>query len=445
MAAYEPRETSLNVNPDLLSGFLDAMETFSDELKNPVQEITFSNWIIYINKGLDFTIRLITAKKHPKDQIDKIFQDLRAISKEVLPKYTGGRTVSSEDINKYYLPILQPVLTEQSIETITQIETAKPPNEVTSRISLAGLGDVGKTSIKRKFLENFEPEQALKTRPTLGVEMSKKNISFLQETLNVQEFGGQALFRQKYISNKMLWDNISTLIYVVDLTKPLDFIESREYLRTILGLMGEANTIPYNVSLFLHKYDPGSRPSLAENLKQCLEVFSEFEDKVTIHLTSLMDNSSNIAMIKSIYLYFPAIMLQRMLEEEFLKDIKTNLLPRFIPLISDPNAPVDDELADEIKSSAILFGRSYGNKFQTSWINYLTEPVPTGEIKPSESIIVKKEGNGILVTVKKDAEYPNLHTLVVFGALTGMARSLLFQSPKMISQTDTETTWQIQF
>jgi len=70
---------------------------------------------------------------------------------------------------------------------------------------------------------------------------------------------------------------------------------------------------------------------------------------------------------------------------------------------------------------------------------------PTGEIKPSESIIVKKEGNGILVTVKKDAEYPNLHTLVVFGALTGMARSLLFQSPKMISQTDTDTTWHIQF
>jgi hypothetical protein len=137
-------------------------------------------------------------------------------------------------------------------------------------------------------------------------------------------------------------------------------------------------------------------------------------------------------------------MLQNMLAEDFLKDIKETLLPRFIPLISDTSAPVDEELAQEIKASATLLGRTYGAKFQKNWINYLTETNPAKIPKQTDEIMVSKEGNNLSVSIKKDKQYPNLHTIVVYGALIGLTRSLQFQIPKLISQTDEKNTWNIQ-
>lgn len=442
IGSFEPMEVALNVNPDLLSGFLEAMETFSAELHNPVKEIKFSNWIIYINKGQDFTIRLIVNEFIRKEKLEDILKQLRAAGEKQLPFFASGQTLPKAIIEENFVPILRPLIVEPPSEPVPVINPIIP--EFGLKVNFAGLGAVGKTSLKRKFLEHLSSHDALNTKPTLGVEANRKQIDFLHATLNIQEFGGQTAFRQKYLTNKTYWIKTSSLIFVVDIQKPELFMESATYLRELLQVITEVNKSPPILSIFFHKYDPELHQSLAKNLLQCLDAFKDFQQQSTIHLTSLLDISSNIAILKSIYQFLPELMLQNMLAEDFLKDIKETLLPRFIPLISDTLAPIDEELAQEIKVSSTLLGRTYGAKFQKNWINYLTETNPAKLPKQTDEIVVTKEGNTLSVSIRKDKQYPNLHTIVVYGALIGLTRSLQFQSPKLIDQTDEKNTWHIQ-
>lgn len=443
VGSYEPIEVALNVNPDLLSGFLEAMETFSAELNNPVKEIKFSNWIIYINKGSDFTIRLIVTEFIRKDLLEEILKQLRTAGEKIAPNFSGGQTIRPEVIKDIFVPLLRPLMSENLIDPLKK--DTKLISDSALKINFAGLGAVGKTSLKRRFLEHLSSNDALNTKPTLGIEANRKQIDYLHTTLNIQEFGGQAAFRQKYLTNKSYWLNTSTLIFVVDIQKPELFAEAASYLHSLVQIITEVNNEPPILSIFFHKYDPALREDLSKNLSQGLAAFVEFQQKSTIHLTSLLDNSSNIAILKSIYQFLPSIMLQNMLVEDFLKDIKDTLLPRFTPLISDNSAQLDEELVQEIKMSSTFFGRTYGAKFQKNWIKYLTEICPITAVKQTDEIIVKKEGNKFSISVKKDKIYPNLFTIVVFGALTGLTRSLQFQTPKLIGQTDEIISWQIQF
>ncbi len=438
---YEPVDTPLNFDPDLLSGFLQAIESIGEELKNPIQEIKFSNWVIYISKNKDITLRLIVTDRIARGKIDEQFRRLGDAAQQFFSQMAIGMVLKKEQMKEHFVPILETIITDTGeAEIVTQ---APAPDDKTTRICFAGLSAVGKTSIRKMFLDHLAADDALKTKPTLGVESARREIDFLQTTLNIQEFGGQAFLRQKYLANKSLWINISALIYVVDLQAPEKFKESVEYLRAIWGLIVEMNKTPPTLSLFLHKYDPAKRAELVNNIRQCWQLFSEFQDKCSFHLTSLLDGSVNVAIIKAIYLSLPAVMLQKMLAAEFLKDLQQSVIPRFIPLITNLTAPIPGDIALEIKTSATLFGRTYGNTLQKAWIKYLTEKTAGTPAPESDQIRVRKEGKSMIVTVKKDPTNPNLFALVLEGALIGITKSMQFRPPKVTQEDAGSVTWEI--
>ncbi len=438
---YEPVDTPLNFDPDLLSGFLQAIESIGEELKNPIQEIKFSNWVIYVDKKKDITLRLIVTDRIPRAKIDEQFRKLGEVAKQFFPQMASGMVLRKEQMKEHFAPILEPIITDKGTEeAITQ---GAAPDDTTTRICFAGLSAVGKTSIRKMFLDHLAADEALKTKPTLGVESARREVDFLQTTLNIQEFGGQAFLRQKYLTNKSLWINISALIYVIDLQAPDKFKESVEYLRSIWKLLTEMNKTVPTLSLFLHKYDPTKRAELVNNIRQCWQLFSEFQDKCSFHLTSLLDSSVNVAIIKAIYLSLPAVMLQKMLADEFLKDLQQTVLPRFLPLISSPTDPIAEDLATEIKTSATLFGRTYGNTLQKAWIKYLAEKTAAAPIPEGDQIRVRKEGKSLIFQVKKDVKNPNLFVLVLEGALIGITKSMQFRPPKLIQQDPASVTWEI--
>ncbi len=438
---YEPVDTPLNFDPDLLSGFLQAIESIGEELANPIQEIKFSNWVIYIDKKKDITLRLIVTDRIARAKIDDQFRRLGEVAKLFFPQMANGMVLKKEQMKENFASILEPIITDKGIEE--PIPQGVAPDDKTTRICFAGLSAVGKTSIRKMFLDHLAADEALKTKPTLGVESARREIDFLQTTLNIQEFGGQAFLRQKYLTNKSLWINISALIYVIDLQTPEKFKEAVEYLRSIWGLIVEMNKTVPTLSLFLHKFDPTKRSELVNNIRQCWQLFSEFQDKCSFHLTSLLDSSVNVAIVKAIYLSLPAVMLQKMLADEFLNDLQQTVLPRFIPLIPNPTETIAEDIAMEIKTSATLFGRTYGNTLQKAWIKYLAENTPGGPTPATDQIKVRKEGKSLLVTVKKELKNPNLFVLVLEGALIGITKSLQFKPPRLTQQDPASVTWEI--
>ncbi len=438
---YEPIEVPLNFDPDLLSGFLQAIESIGEELANPIQEIKFSNWVIYINKDKDITLRLIVTDRIAREKIDDQFRRLGEIARQFFPILASGLVLKKDQMKEYFAPILEPILWDKGADETKSWGISR--DDTTTRICFAGLSAVGKTSMRKLFLDRLATDEALKTKPTLGVETARRQVDFLQTTINIQEFGGQAFLRQKYLINKSLWVNISALIYVIDLQTPDKFKESLEYLRSIWSLVLEMNkTIP-TLALFLHKYDPNKRAELVNNIRQCWQLFSEFQDRCSFHLTSLYDGSVNVAIIKTIYLSLPSVMLQKMLADEFLKDLQQTVIPQYIPLITSQEAPIADDLATEIKASAVLFGRTYGNKMQTAWIKYLSENASSTPMQVQDQIQVRKEGATLLVTVKKDPKNPNLFALVLEGALLGITKSMQFKPPRLIQQDPTAVAWEI--
>ena len=94
--------------------------------------------------------------------------------------------------------------------------------------------------------------------------------------------------------------------------------------------------------------------------------------------------------------------------------------------------------------SAILFGKTYGAKFQKAWIKYLSGEQTSNQQPASSAITVKKEANMLIVNVKKSKETIHLYTLLVSSALLGLTRNLQFQAPKTTLDTNDEITYQIQ-
>jgi hypothetical protein len=450
LIAYESPDIPLNVDPDLLSGMLQAMETIGVELKNPIQEIKFSNWVIYVRPYPEYTIRLILADHITKEKADAIFGDLNIQVQGHLSEIEKGRTLPEEEIKSDFLPYLKSLILDRSSKTDEEsapVEMAlqSEKSELVSKVIMAGLGAVGKTSIRKLFLDHVSPSEAAATKPTLGVEISKKELEYLNGALNVHEFGGQDLFRTRYLTNRSLWVGTIALIFVVDLQKPEVFVESRNYLRSVWNILTQTNSRLPALSIFIHKYDPSKRKEVAPTLRMCLETFVEFNDVATFHLTSIEDKSSNVAIIKTIYLSLPSVIMENILNDDLYHDLLQNLFPKLTPLISDDATGIDDDLKMEIRSSAALFGRGYGNKLQKLWIKYMGGDVSEKrkEIKASASVLVTKAGKELIVKLKKDPMFPNLSGIVFDGVLTGITKSLQFSPPKFIDDTTDFFTYKI--
>ena len=111
-------EKMLDMN--LISNFLQAMQIFSENIGTSIKEIIFSNVFLYIQTYGDFTIRVMLDEK-PDIDMEAIFSETAKIMYDVLSRWNDVQVMPKSEVEKYFLPVLKPLIQYDAIEKIFQL------------------------------------------------------------------------------------------------------------------------------------------------------------------------------------------------------------------------------------------------------------------------------------------------------------------------------------
>lgn len=445
LVAYTPEEQQKDgFDPDLFSGMMEALQLLSEEIGTPIQQIQFGSNFLYIRTYGDFTIRLLLEEKWDSKQLDNLFNSLSKETFQIMPSLKAGIVIPPDVIQKHFVPLLKPVL--QNTPVIAPFHTSFDEIPL-PKMAIVGLASVGKTTIKNMFIEKMPAGMARNTSPTLGVDVSRKFSDFLANKMFVADFGGQKMLRAQHLGQINLWQDISILIFVVDVQDTDDLPEAKKYLDDVWQVISKVNPKKPALSIFLHKYDKSKRKKLAKNVSKYIAAFRNFVGFASFYLTTIDDGSCNQALIQSLYFALPDLMLKRLLEQEFLTHFENDVLPRFSKLVPDTSRGIPINLRNELRNSGIMFGRTYGMGLQESWMKYLTgNYTPPVQKLSSNSLSVNRNGPLFLVTISnyRDCGYcPELATTLLDGILEGISGTLRLPPPKIVKEDKTTVTWQI--
>ncbi|MFX0093656.1 MAG: ADP-ribosylation factor-like protein [Candidatus Hodarchaeota archaeon] len=445
--AYEAKNSKqAMIEPQLLAGLMTAIQMYAETVGQTIQHIQFSNLILYLQCYGNFTIRLLVSEMIDKEEIKHFFDRLAKEIVLVLPNLSEDYNKNEITFNERLLPILKPLIQDplpeiddQTLDLLTQ--------DTFSRIALVGLANAGKTSIINLFFENWSQDRAKDTKPTIGLSISQKFLDFVKHRFAIMDFGGQDQFRQRYLTQTETWEDISALIFVIDIQDKESFEPAREYLSKIWELVTKVNERKPKLTIFMHKYDPDKRKQLHDNLKQCLHYFKDSIESSVFHLTTVEDSSTRIALIKTLYFSLPNVMLSRLLEEEFIDYFEENIWPRFSKLVNDTSFQ-DEKLKAEIRQSAVILGMNHGLSLQESWLEYLTDEwTPKPRLLQAKSLAIRQEGQILYVTITdfNEGQAKNLSTLLLDGMLEGILKTFQLRAPEIIEEQGIFTTWKITF
>jgi len=451
--SHEPEKSQeVTTDPALVSGFMDAMQMYSESMGAPIRQIQLSNSMLYVRTYGDFTVRLLLGDKMKEEEIDQYFEK---ISIETIPLadefQKKGQITNKDAYLKKLLVILDPLIQDPFIETKIQSLAEK---KVVPKISLAGLANAGKTSIKNMFFENWSKDKAGKTKPTIGVEITPKFLEFLKEKVVIFDFGGQTDYRKQHLEQEKIWSKTSLLIFVVDIQDPSTFKLAKEFLTEIWQVVSETNKRKPKLSIFLHKCDAKisieglNRAYLRNNIKEFLFHFKEFLEIANLHLTTITDSSSNVALIKALYFSLPDVIIKRLLEDEFIDYFENNILPQFSILIQNGSSDETfQELRDDIRNSAMILGRTLGMSMQKAWMNYfMGEWTPKQKTLSSGEIKVVQQGKYLNLTIPDwtAKDYPkDLTTTLIDGVLEGILKTFHLDPAEKIEEQFGYITWRV--
>ena len=278
---------------DLFSGFMEALQSISQEMGKPIRELQLSNLMLYIRTYGDFSIRILMEEKVQDSLLDTIFNQVSKETVYLLAKMRPGEVINLATMpDNKILPILAPLIPNMAA---SQTKVDPPQFPVTSKIAICGLAHAGKTSIKNMFFDKMTQQVARDTKPTIGVDMSRKFSDFLSQKLLVMDVGGQDSYRKQALNKDEYWVDIAALIFVVDLQEPATFEKARKYLADIWQEVNKVNVILPKLSILLHKYDVSKRKELLPTINNVLQIFKEFNDYAVFHLTSTEDSSCNVS------------------------------------------------------------------------------------------------------------------------------------------------------
>ena len=374
-----------------------------------------------------------------EEEIDRYLEEISIETIPLVDEFQRKGQIANKDAYQKKLsvilaPLIQDLLIESKIQNPTE-------NQPVPKISLAGLANAGKTSIKNMFFENWSTDEASKTIPTKGVEISLKFLEFLKERVVIFDFGGQTAFRKQHLEQENSWTEISLLIFIVDIQDSSSFKMAKKYLAEILKIVSRVSTGKPKLSFFLHKCDKKlsieglDRTYLKNNINKFLLTFKEYLEIANLHLTTIADSSSNIALIKALYFSLPDVIIKRLLEDEFIDHFENNVLPQYSMLIGNGSSTkVFQDLKDDIRKSAIILGRTLGMSMQKAWMNYfMGEWTPKQKILSSGEIKVVQQGKYLNLTIPDwtAKDYPkNLTTTLIDGMLEGILKTFHLDPPE---------------
>ncbi len=443
---YETEKMIENmVDPQLIAGFLEAIQMFSETMRNPIQEIRFANMLLYVHTYRDFTLRLLFEEELDRKEVEKLFDNL---SQVIIPIWPKKKTEMFPSFNLFKETVL-PLLKSFVQDPLEGIDVPIPTSaKQVSKIALVGLANAGKTSIKKIFFENWTKDMVKGLKATIGVEISQKMLEFLGKRFMIMDYGGQTAFRKQHISRKERWRGISALIYIIDIQDEISFKISFDYLREIWQIVSETNEKQPKLSIFLHKYDIDKRSNLEESVSRCLLLFEEFVPFATFHLTTIEDSSSNIALIKTFYFSLPEIMLRRLFEEGLLDRFEKEVLSEYAEIAQDESyKEVIQELKPKLQKSSILLGMTYGLSFQKSWMSYLMgEWTPSQRLLSARALSLIREGQFLFIKIQDwtDKGYSKEFTTILLdGFLEGILKTFHLSPPEVVEKENHSVTWKL--
>jgi GTPase SAR1 family protein len=137
----------------------------------------------------------------------------------------------------------------------------KKAQKVESKLAILGLQAAGKTSIIKVLTQEFDMLTSL--RPTQSVE--RTFIEILGKELVLWDFGGQEIYRNKYLSApERYFDQISFVYYVVDVQDPKILDDSIKYFNAIFDNIKIYSPNAKIIILF-HKNDPTLEAMMDKN------------------------------------------------------------------------------------------------------------------------------------------------------------------------------------
>ena len=433
--AYSYKSPLFKENKDsqLLSGLFYAIQSVSEEINDPVSFIRLQNSVIYVKTYSDFSLLLIFSDIINTDEIEDLFQDLAKLTLKFFDK-----------IQKFEFP----GLFKEKIEIL--ISTSNFSNNYHSsisldfdtsikRIAIVGLGNAGKTSIKHLFFDNWNVNSIKGIRPTLGLETSKNDISFLNESIIALDFGGQQSYRKNYLENSQLWSNLSSLIYVVDIQEEDQFLESKAFLDKIYNLITEKNKSKMNLSIFIHKYDPDKIQVNRANLDKFFYIYKDYYDKAFFYFSSIYNESCVNAFMKTLFLSLPSIMVKQILERNLIDKIE-------FEVINEDNVENLKKL-DQVALHDLGFamGKRISDIFQIQWLNSYfgrINPTPRGILAKQINFKVEKQKIRIEIenwTLKNI--FPDITDPILTGSIKGILSSLILNDQVSVIQEKHKTIW----
>ena len=141
---------------------------------------------------------------------------------------------------------------------------------ISKKILVLGLDQAGKTSIVQSLRGISNLPSFCSLSPTRG--KNANNFELLNSEYNIWDFGGQEQYREAYSSQLDEFRvGVNKMIFVIDIQDPERYDLAIDYFRTIISWFQD--TIDFELSFFLHKYDPDievTHPELSDNLVEDL-------------------------------------------------------------------------------------------------------------------------------------------------------------------------------
>ncbi len=440
------------VDSEAITGIFEAVKHSSIFTDETIKKVQFYNMILYFKSYENFTLRLLVDETIVGEDLDRYFEELsKEIRTFIITTPQDSSMLEQESFQLKVKQVLSPLL-QDPLSRIANTLLGVVEQETFPKVVLVGLSRAGKSSIKYRFFEGWSQNLAKQTNPTVGADYSQIFQEFLLHKFLVMDLGGQSKYRDLYLSQEEMWERISAFIFVIDIQDAGSFEAAEEYLSIALKIVSKVNTKLPNISLFFHKHDPDKRKEISENVSKCLEVFKNYVEFSNIYFTSVEDLSSNVALIKTLYVSLPDIVIMRLLKKEFLMHFENGILPQFSSiakqLSNEGFLSIFQDIQTEIHQSAVMLGVAYESTFQKLWLNYLTGLTLQieGEIS-SDSIFVNRQDDSLIISMKEWTHqgYPEVLTTLLFdGILEGILRTMQLPPPELIRK-DGYSTWKITF
>lgn len=435
--SYSSNSDKFKDNSQLLSGLFYAIQSVSEEIKDPVSFIRLQNSVIYVKTYSDFSIQLIFSRSLNDSIIESIFQEIAKLTISFFNKLQNFQ---------------QPREFTQKIEKIFENLTKNdfidlnhyfiPDFSNNRRIALVGLGNAGKTSIKKKFFDNWSINKLEQIKPTIGVEQANNNVDFLNDAILSLDFGGQMNYIKNYLLNPNNWSNLSALIFIVDIQNPELFVKAKSYLDQIFSIFPNLNIDPPYIAIFMHKLDSDKLKEINPNLEKFYNVFHEYSGKVTFFNSSIYDNSSVISMLRVLYYSLPNIMIKQILERTLLDKLEKELIN-----IENISTLITYE-KDKLFNLGLQYGDQLSVEFQNQWLNsYIFGYIPTPRAIQSKQVHLKLEGQQLIISIDNwisDGISAEITDTILTGVIKGILDNLFFSEEITLVHDKIKTTWNLQ-